>query len=202
MTDRIYEQEQNMNDLERHFTTMYDKFKLMLYDRALKERGSSTPGDLSLQEVIYMEIIEYYSSNNKEYWLSKINECDWIAGKFLYELIKQDKLKELVGDDVKVLLLTNELDLISFCTLSKVDDIPTTELTPWIGFVYTFPEYRGHRHMGKLISYAEEIVRSNGFSNIYISTNQEGIYEKYGFNFMGTMKDMDNEDSRVYTKTL
>ena len=41
-----------------------------------------------------MEIIEYYSSNNKEYWLSKINECDWVAGKFLYELIKQDKLKE------------------------------------------------------------------------------------------------------------
>jgi GNAT superfamily N-acetyltransferase len=149
-----------------------------------------------------MEIIEYYSSNNKEYWLSKINECDWVAGKFLYELIKQDKLKELVGDDVKVLLLTNELDLISFCTLSKVDDIPTTELTPWIGFVYTFPEYRGHRHMGKLISYAEEIVKSNGFSNIYISTNQEGIYEKYGFNFMGIMKDMDNEDSRVYIKTL
>ena len=65
-----------------------------------------------------MEIIEYYSSNKKEYWLSKINECDWVAGKFLYELIKQEKLKELVGDDVKVLLLTNELDLISFCTLS------------------------------------------------------------------------------------
>ena len=56
--------------------------------------------------------------------------------------------------------------------------------------------------MGKLISYAEEIVKSNGFSNIYISTNQEGIYEKYGFNFMGTMKDMNNEDSRVYIKTL
>ena len=46
-----------MRDLEQHFNNMYDKFKLMLYDRALKERGSSSPGDLSLQEVIYMEII-------------------------------------------------------------------------------------------------------------------------------------------------
>ena len=46
-----------MRELERHFNNMYDKFKLMLYDRALKERGSSAPGDLSLQEVIYMEII-------------------------------------------------------------------------------------------------------------------------------------------------
>ncbi len=46
-----------MRELERHFCTMYDKFKLMLYDRALRERGSSMPGELSLQEVIYMEII-------------------------------------------------------------------------------------------------------------------------------------------------
>ena len=46
-----------MRDLERHFNTMYDKFKLMLYDRALRERGRSMPGELSLQEVIYMEII-------------------------------------------------------------------------------------------------------------------------------------------------
>jgi predicted acetyltransferase len=73
---------------------------------------------------------------------------------------------------------------------------------PWIGFVYTFPQYRGHRHMGKLISYAEQIAKSNGFSNIYISTNQEGIYEKYGFSFIRIMKDRCNEDSRVYTKIL
>lgn len=149
-----------------------------------------------------MEIIEYYSSSNQEYWLSKIKECDWVAGKFLYELIKQEKLKELVGDNVKVLLLIDELELISFCTLSDVDDIETTELTPWIGFVYTFDKYRGHRHMGKLISYAEEITKSNGLSNIYISTDQEGIYEKYGFSFIGIIKDRRNEDSRVYTKTI
>ena len=53
-----------MRELERHFNNMYDKFKLMLYDRALKERGSSTPGDLSLQEVIYMEIIIALGSPN------------------------------------------------------------------------------------------------------------------------------------------
>ena len=46
-----------MRELEQHFSTMYDKFKLMLYDRALKERGRGMPGELSLQEVIYMEII-------------------------------------------------------------------------------------------------------------------------------------------------
>ncbi|MBR0400185.1 MAG: MarR family transcriptional regulator [Mogibacterium sp.] len=81
-----------MSDLERHFITMYDKFKLMLYDRALKERGSSAPGDLSLQEVIYMEIIialgaptvaEFsryakLSAPNTAYRLNKLEERGYI----------------------------------------------------------------------------------------------------------------------------
>ena len=46
-----------MGEMEQYFNTMYDKFKLMLYDRALKEPGRGMPGELSLQEVIYMEII-------------------------------------------------------------------------------------------------------------------------------------------------
>ena len=81
-----------MSDLERHFNTMYDKFKLMLYDRALKERGRSMPGDLSLQEVIYMEIIialgaptvaefsrySNLSAPNTAYRLNKLEERGYI----------------------------------------------------------------------------------------------------------------------------
>ncbi len=149
-----------------------------------------------------MKVIDYFSTDNQEYWLSKIKESDWDAGHFLYELIKKNELTKLVGENTKVLLLTNESELISFCTLSDVDDIETTELTPWIGFVYTFPKYRGNRYMGKLFSYAEDFFRANGYSNIYISTNQEGLYEKYGYTFFQIMKDRSGEDSRVYTKVL
>ncbi|MBE6042338.1 MAG: MarR family transcriptional regulator [Clostridiales bacterium] len=81
-----------MRYLEQHFNTMYDKFKLMLYDRALKERGRSMPGDLSLQEVIYMEIIialgdptvaEFsryakLSASNTAYRLNKLEERGYI----------------------------------------------------------------------------------------------------------------------------
>lgn len=82
-----------MRALERHFNTMYDKFKLMLYDRALKERGGDTPGELSLQEVIYMEIIialvdptvaEFsryakLSGSNTAYRLRKLEEKGYIV---------------------------------------------------------------------------------------------------------------------------
>ena len=149
-----------------------------------------------------MHIIEYYSTDNKEYWLSKIKESDWGAGQFLYELLKTQKLKEYVGENTKVLMLVDGENLISFCTFAEKDDIQPTELTPWIGWVYTFPHYRGHRYVGKLLRYAEALAKTDGINRIYISTDHNGLYEKYGYEFFEMMKDMHGEDSRVYIRYL
>ena len=149
-----------------------------------------------------MKIIEYFSTDNKEYWLSKIKESDWGAGQFLYDLLKNHKLKEFVGKNTKVLLLVDGENLVSFCTFADLDDIQPTELAPWIGWVYTFPKYRGHRYIGELLSYAEELAKADGIKNIYISTNHNGLYEKYGYEFYEMMKDMHGEDSRVYVRYL
>lgn len=149
-----------------------------------------------------MNIIEYFSTENQEYWLSKINESDWGAGQFLYDLLKNQKLKQYVGENTKVLLLVDGENLVSFCTLAEKDDIQPTELTPWIGWVYTFPEYRGNHYVGKLLSYAETLAKGDGIKNIYISTNHDGLYEKYGYEFYRVMKDMNGEDSRVYVRHL
>jgi len=149
-----------------------------------------------------VKIIEYFSTDKKEYWLSKIKESDWGAGQFLYELLKNQKLKSYVGENAKVLMLVDGENLISFCTFADKDDIQPTELTPWIGWVYTFPKYRGHRYVGRLLSYAEELAKENGMNHIYISTNHNGLYEKYGYEFFEMMKDMHGEDSRVYVRHL
>lgn len=148
-----------------------------------------------------MKIIEFYAANDKQYWLEKIRECDWNAGKYLYELLKNEKLRTLVGKDAKVLMLTDGKDLLSFCTLSEKDEIPTN-LTPWIGFVYTFPNYRGNRFAGELLNHAESLAKKDGAKNIYISTDHIGLYEKYGYEFFKTAKTIAGEDSRIYTKRL
>lgn len=149
-----------------------------------------------------MEIIEYFSTDNREYWLSKIKESDWGAGKYLYELLKNDKLKQLVGESTKVLMLVDGENLVSFCTFAEKDDIQPTDLTPWVGWVYTFPNYRGNRYMGELLKYAEALAEEAGMKNIYISTNHDGLYEKYGYEFFEMMKDINGEDSRVYVRRL
>lgn len=149
-----------------------------------------------------MKIIEYFSTDNKEYWLSKIKESDWGAGQYLYQLIKTQKLKQFIGENAKVLLLVDGEKLVSFCTFAEKDDIQPTDLSPWIGWVYTFPDYRGKHYAGKLLSYAETLAQEAGIKNIYISTNHNGLYEKYGYEFYEMMKDMNGEDSRVYVKHL
>lgn len=118
------------------------------------------------------------------------------------KLLKEEKLKQLVGESTKVLMLVDGENLVSFCTFAEKDDIQPTDLTPWIGWLYTFPAYRGKRYAGKILSHAEALAEEAGIKNIYISTNHIGLYEKYGYEFFQVMKDIEGEDSRVYVKHL
>ena len=149
-----------------------------------------------------MEIIEYFSSDRKDHWLARLGKCRWSAGKLLYSLLKNGTSEQFLGVHPRVLMLIDGDKLVSFCTLAQKDDIPDYRLTPWIGFVYTFPEYRGHRFVGKLIAKAERTAYAEGFRNIYISTGHTGLYEKYGYTFYEKQKDINGHNSRIYIKRL
>lgn len=149
-----------------------------------------------------MKILEYFTSENQAHWLSEIEKSDWDAGAYLARLLKENQLKDMVGQTALVLLLTEGERLVSFCTFAPLDDIQPTEHSPWVGFVYTFPEYRGHRYAGLLLDSAECLAEVMGREAVYISTNHEGLYETYGYSFYGIEKDISGEASRVYRKLL
>lgn len=149
-----------------------------------------------------MQVINYFSCDNPEHWLRQIGKSDWSAGQYLYQLLSEGTLKNMAGENAKVLMLTDENALISFCTYAPKDDIQPTELTPWMGFVYTFPEYRGHRYIGYLFQEIERLARAERVRDVYISTNHTGLYEKYGCEFYRMMTDMNGEPSRVYRKHI
>ena len=104
----------------------------------------------------------------------------------------------MLGEKSRLLLLTEEDSLIAFCTYAQRDEIPAEELTPWAGFVYTFPQYRGKRRMGKLLEHVYQLARADGFPCVYISTDQTGLYEKYGCAFWKTMRNAQGDDCRIY----
>ncbi len=149
-----------------------------------------------------MQIIEYFDCDRPQYWLNQIQKSDWGAGKFLYELLSENRFKEVVGETSKVLMLTEGDELISFCTYAEKDDIQPTVLTPWVGFAYTFPQYRGHRYLGKLFTEVERLARAQKVHEVFISTNDTGLYEKYGCEFYQMMNDISGEPSRVYRKHI
>ena len=83
------------------------------------------------------KILEYFTCENKEHWLREIQKSDWGAGQYLYSLLKENKLKALVGATTLVLMLADGDKLVSFCTLAPLDDVQPTSYTPWVGFVYS-----------------------------------------------------------------
>ena len=149
-----------------------------------------------------MRVIDYFDSDRKSHWLNEIKRGDWGAAGFLYELLSKGTFHEVTGANSKVLLLTDGDELISFCTYAEKDDIQPTDLTPWMGFVYTFPEHRGHHYVGLLMEEIERLAIKEGVSEVYVSTNHIGLYEKYGCEFKTEMKDINGEPSRVYVKKI
>lgn len=147
-----------------------------------------------------MKVINYFDSDRQEHWLEKIGECDWGAGKYLYELLSKKVFFETVGEKSRLLLLTDGDELISFCTYAEKDDVQPTQLTPWVGFVYTYPQYRGHRYVGRLFNEIGRIAETEDVPQVYISTNEEGLYEKYGCEYKEQMTDIEGEPTRVYVK--
>lgn len=149
-----------------------------------------------------MNVIDFFESDRQKHWLEEISRSDWDGGAFLHELLSKGTFFEAVGKGSKVLLLTEGDELISFCTYAQKDDIQPTELTPWMGFIYTFPRHRGHRYVGALFEEVERLAKKERIAEVYISTNHIGLYEKYGCEYRTQLNDMNGELSRVYAKRI
>ena len=149
-----------------------------------------------------MQVINYFDSDRQAYWLAEIGKADWDAGGLLHHLLASGTFFDAVGEGSKMLLLVDGDALISYCTYAKKDDIPSTDLTPWVGFIYTFPAYRGHRYVGRLFAYADRLARAENISEIYVSTNHIGLYEKYGCTYLTQMIDNEGVWSRIYVRKI
>ena len=147
-----------------------------------------------------MEVIQFFESVRQQHWLNEIRCSDWRAGAYLARLLRDGTFFDVMGEGSRVLLLTDGDELLSYCTYVKTDDIRPTDLTPWIGFVYTFPKHRGRRYAGLLLEEVGRLAREEGVDAVYLSTNHTGLYEKYGFAFFAMMTDMEGQPSRIYVK--
>lgn len=149
-----------------------------------------------------MKIINLLDVEDKSDWLKQIKSANWSAANFLCSIVADGTIYEECGKNTKVLLLIDGTNLISFCALADWDDVQPTAMSPWIGFVYTFENYRGNRYSQLLIDEACAIAKQTKAEFVYISTTHVGLYERYGFDYYRTQKNVADEDTRIYRKKL
>lgn len=149
-----------------------------------------------------MTIKSYFESENKEALQEKIAAADWGAAKFLVELLRKGTFFDMLGGEGDIWLLMDGENLVSFATLTHQDAIRDEGMYPWIGFVYTFEAYRGHRYSGKLMAHMESLAAARGHKQVYVATDHVGLYEKYGYAYLENRIDYWGDDSRVLVKHL
>ena len=149
-----------------------------------------------------MRIINYFESKNQAELITQIVACDWSAARFLVDLLNKGTFYETLGGWGELYLLMDGENLVSFATFTGQDSVRDESLTPWIGFVYTVPEYRGQRYAGRILTHAEAQAASRGYSKIYIATDHVGLYEKYGYSYQENRIDCWGSDQRVLYKNL
>ena len=122
-----------------------------------------------------------------EYWDKTIEmseKCSWRAGAKLGHKMRDNKFKDFEC----VFVAIEDHKVIGFCTITITDYIPNCSYTPWIGFVFVDENYRGNRLSQKMIEEVLEYAKIKGIKKVYISTEEDNLYEKYGFIQIDTLK--------------
>ena len=151
-----------------------------------------------------MRIVEFNSLDKAEKanFVSQMELCDWDAGRYLAWMLKSEKLQECCGEYADAYFAVEGDTLCSFCTFADFDEIESETMKPWMGFVYTFPAFRGHRFSGVLADYTAKKASDMGFKKLYVSSEEKGLYEKYGFTFIETMHSIHGYDTGVFVREL
>lgn len=151
-----------------------------------------------------MEIIEFYKQDEekRKNLIKQMEQTGWDAGDYLAEMLRDDTFHSNCGEQAETLVLMEGEQVASFCTYADFDEIESDTMKPWIGFVFTFPQFRGQRCAGKLIDYAINLAIKDGFKKIYVSSEETGLYEKYGFDFLEWQTSVHGYETKIFTKTL
>ena len=92
--------------------------------------------------------------------------------------------------------------IVGMASIMKTDYYPLPDIYPWISSVFVTEDYRGHRISEKLIAFANEYARQNGFDRTYIPSEHIGLYEQYGYRYIKDINNYGNGTDRLYVKEL
>ena len=124
--------------------------------------------------------------------------CSWGAGRTLAEEMRQN---HFTGWE-RVILAEDQGRIAGYCTVSGTDCIPDVPYMPYIGMLFVGEEYRGKRLSQRMIDDASEYLKELGFSEVYLVSDHENLYEKYGFQVIDEKMAPWGRMQKIYWKGL
>ena len=124
--------------------------------------------------------------------------CSWKAGKSLAKAMMNNDFK----DWERVIVAFDNNEICGYCTVAKTDCIPNLIYTPYIGYLFVDEECRGNRLSQKLIVYSMKYLKSIGFDKVYLVSDHENLYEKYGFKVIDRKKSPWGSEEKIYIQEL
>lgn len=124
--------------------------------------------------------------------------CSWIAGKNLANQMKMEHFKEWE----RVFIAIENDEMAGYCTIAETDCIPDVPYTPYIGFMFVGEKFRGNRLSQKLIIKAMAYAKELGYEKIYLISDHDNLYEKYGFSVIDKKMAYWGAEEKIYMQRL
>ncbi len=77
----------------------------------------------------------------------------------------------------------NGLRIVGGCGVIENDFHPRKDLTPNVCAVFVEEEYRRRGIAGRILRHAAEEMRKQGIGTLYLLTDLQGFYERYGWEY-------------------
>ena len=173
-----------------------DEMQLATYSiSGMKELGEIVDLKVSGIDIQIMKKDHKYWNATAEFAMN----CSWRAGGYLAKLMCENAFAE----EERVLVALVDGNIAGFCTYAKKDELPEEyDFTPFIGFMFVDEKYRGKRLSEKLIQTACNHAMNNGFTKMYIMSGEIGLYEKYGFEFLGMYQTIYDSEDQLFVKEI
>ena len=141
-------------------------------------------------------------TNTDPLWVSVADfaeTCSWNACKRMAAFMREGE----VNDWERIFVAEENGIFMGFCSLSAPpQDFPGADYNPLIKWLFVSEENRGHRLSQKLIEAAEKYAKELGFSQVYLTTWHNGLYEKYGFVKLCDKEVRDGYSEGIYEKKI
>ena len=143
-------------------------------------------------------MLEIYNIKDKQEYLKEIAELtqkEWGSGTNSIEEFNAKidrKINKIISNlnnpNYCKLILLQDNTLVGFISIFPHDCDERPDLSPWYATMYVKEEFRGNGYSKLLNEAILKEAKSRGFTKIYLKTDLINYYEKFGANYIETLK--------------